>query len=126
MFKLEIIAIVGLLVFGLWFQHGELKAAKAEVAAREAEVKSLRDESRAAEIGAAVAKASKERVREVVRTVQLPPVTQACRDDPAVLGAYDAIQRMRDAAAAGGPPYPAPPAGAQPPRGAVLRPDPVG
>lgn len=116
--RLELIAIGAILVGGLLINSarlaGEVADAEAHAEKLAGDLQSEREARHAAELGAAVAAQSRERVREVVRTVQLPPVSAACRDDPAVGVAYDAIRRMRNAFKAGEP-DPAP--GAPPPTG---------
>ena len=128
--RIEIYAIAAILAFGA-FQYidhlrGELREQKAAVAEKEGELKTLRDEAKAAEIGRAVAENSKERVREVVRTVTIPAASAACRDDPAYGAAWDRIERMRRAAEGGGPDPAAPAPHDEPPRGTVSRTRPNG
>ncbi|MFM9958570.1 MAG: hypothetical protein ACKVZJ_10870 [Phycisphaerales bacterium] len=126
--RLETIAIAALLAFAGWqyvdHLRSELRERKAELSVKAEEIKTLRDEARAAEIGRAVAESAKERVREVVRTVAVPAQSAACSADPARPVAYFAIERMRRAAE-GGPAH-SPVAGDQPARGTVSDTRPVG
>ena len=98
--RVEITVIAAIVVAGLFFERvrlcNEVREQKAAVAVAIAERDKARVEKQAVEIGLARAESAKERVREIVRTVTLPPTGVACSEDPAVRGAYDVVRRLRN------------------------------
>lgn len=105
-----------ILVGGLHFNGERLArerdSARKETAKAEAALKLESEAKHALEVGYARAESAKERVREIVRTVTLPPTSAACADDPAVRASYDAVRLVRDRGAGS-------PSGAAPPPGGV-------
>lgn len=106
--RLELIALIAVVALGGYLEYkrmsDSLRDAKAEIVTVQGKLDQAVKDKHATELGLARAESPKERVREVIRTVTLPPVSVDCRNDPAVLAAYNLIGRMRDAARRGDDP----------------------